>query len=56
MRLTFAVSTELSFCCYYDFRLMAMQEDPVINKQDSVKDELFHLTEPFQLINSRDKI
>ena len=31
----------------------AIQEDLVINKQDLVKDKLFHLNEPFQLINSR---
>ena len=35
---------------------MAIQEDPVINKQDLVKDQLFHLNEPFQLINSKSKI
>ena len=51
-------NTELSFCCYYDFLTpeKAIQEDLVINKQDLVKDKLFHLSEPFQLMNSRDKI
>ena len=33
-----------------------IQNDLVINKQDLVKDKLFRLNEPFQLINSRDKI
>ena len=33
-----------------------MQEDLVINKEDLVKDKLFHLIESFQPINSRDKI
>ena len=28
----------------------------VINKQDLLKDKLIHLNEPFQLINSKDKI
>ena len=47
-----------SFCCYYDFLISerAIQEDLVINKQDLVKDKLFHLNKPFQLINSGDKI
>ena len=28
----------------------------VINKQDLVRDELFHLNEHFRILNSRDKI
>ena len=34
----------------------AIQEDLVINKQDLVKDKLFHLNEPFQLINNTREI
>ena len=30
-----------------------MQENVVINKQDLVKNKLFHLNEPFQLMKSR---
>ena len=53
-------STELSFCCNtsYDFLApkRAIKEDVVINKQDLIEDNLFHLNEAFQLINSREKI
>ena len=35
---------------------MAIKKDLVINKRDLVKDKLFHLNEPFQLINSREKV
>ena len=53
----FHAKIELSFCCYtiYDFLTpkTAIQEGLVIKKQDLVKDKLFHLNEPFQLINSR---
>ena len=36
--------------------MMIITEYLVISKQDLVKDKLFHLVEPFQLINSRDQI
>ena len=54
MKYTFAAITELSFCCYDDFITpkRAIQTDLVISKQDLVKDKLFHLNEPFQLINN----
>ena len=50
--------TEVSFCCYQDFLTpeRAIQEDLVVNKQDLGKDKLFHLNEPFHLINRIDKI
>ena len=53
-----AMEHEVNFCCYYDFLTSkrAIQKDLVINKQDLVKDKLFYFDEPFQLINSRDKI
>ena len=47
-------------CCYTNYYFLApkkaVQEDLVVNKQDLVNDKLFHLIEPFQPINSRDKI
>ena len=57
----FAASTELSIAASntnYDFLApkRVIEESLVINKQGSEKDKLFHLTEPFQLINSKDKI
>ena len=54
MKQTFGASTELSFYCYYDFLTSerAIEEDFVINKQDLVKDKLFHLNEHFHPINS----
>ena len=54
---TFAESTELSFCCCCDFLIpeRAIQDDLVSNKEDLVTDNIFHLNEPFQSINSRDK-
>ena len=60
------MTTEVNFCskhfncCYTNNYFLALkkaiQEDLVINKQDLVKDKLFHLIESFQPINSRDKI
>ena len=53
-------STELSFCCYTNYDVLAhksaIQEELVINKQDLAEDNLFHLNEAFQLITGGEKI
>ena len=57
---------EINFCSSFNWSFIGpklnspnraiIKEDLAVNKQDSVKDKLFRINEPFQLINSKERM